>query len=69
MKSKIIIQKCKCLRCNSEWIPRKEEIKFCPKCKSPYWDMERKPLSFEEAMKRMSESKMLDEEMLVVGAM
>ncbi len=42
----------KCLRCGHEWIPRvelsqlegelKEKPRICPKCKSAYWDLERK---------------------------
>lgn len=31
-----------CKRCGHTWIPRKEEIKVCPKCKSPYWDKEKR---------------------------
>ena len=30
-----------CTRCQHKWIPRKVEIKCCPKCHSPYWDRER----------------------------
>ncbi|MFH1752351.1 MAG: hypothetical protein ABH821_05445 [archaeon] len=33
----------KCNRCNYEWFPRgKEKPKTCPKCRSPYWDSERR---------------------------
>lgn len=39
---KIKLNKLKCCRCKHEWIPRKEEVRICPKCKSPYWDRERK---------------------------
>jgi len=31
----------KCFRCKYEWIPRKEIIKTCAKCRSPYWDTAR----------------------------
>lgn len=34
----IIIQTVQCLRCGHTWIPRKRDIKVCPKCKSPYWN-------------------------------
>jgi len=37
---KIEINKISCKRCKHEWTPRKEEVKVCPKCKSPYWDTE-----------------------------
>jgi len=30
-----------CKRCGHRWIPRKEEVRICPKCKSPYWDLEK----------------------------
>ena len=33
----------KCKRCGYEWVPRKEDVKRCPKCISPYWNKERKP--------------------------
>lgn len=36
----------RCLRCGHEWYPRSSELPgTCPKCKSPYWDKERKRLS------------------------
>ena len=32
-----------CKRCLATWIPRKPERPIqCPKCRSPYWDRERK---------------------------
>ncbi len=27
-----------CKRCGHKWIPRKVEIRVCPKCKSAYFD-------------------------------
>jgi predicted Zn-ribbon and HTH transcriptional regulator len=27
-----------CKRCGHKWIPRKEDIRQCPKCKSAFWD-------------------------------
>ena len=34
----------KCIRCGHEWIPRKKNGKpqTCPKCRTTYWDKERK---------------------------
>ena len=43
----------KCLRCEHKWLPRwemselekpldKNRIKTCPRCKTPYWDIEKK---------------------------
>ena len=33
----------KCKRCSHEWVPRGSGTpKVCPKCKSPYWDTERR---------------------------
>jgi hypothetical protein len=40
----------RCERCGHEWVPRGDlniEPRVCPKCKSPYWDRERK-MSYEE---------------------
>jgi len=32
----------KCKRCNHRWQPRGTSLpKYCPKCKSPYWDKDR----------------------------
>ena len=34
----------RCLRCGHRWIGRSARIpKTCSKCRSPYWDTERKP--------------------------
>jgi len=40
MKAKI--KKMKCLRCGHEWIPRKEDVRMCPNCKTPYFDKAKK---------------------------
>lgn len=33
----------KCERCEHKWLPKKSnQIRICPKCKSPYWDIPRK---------------------------
>ena len=37
----IITQTCE--RCTYVWIPRKDNIKQCPRCKSLSWNKERKP--------------------------
>lgn len=39
---KINITKLECKRCKHKWVPTKEEIRICPKCKSPYWDRDKK---------------------------
>ncbi len=31
-----------CRRCGHSWYPRSPEVRTCPKCKSVYWDRERK---------------------------
>ena len=31
-----------CKRCDYVWIPRKEDIKQCPRCKNIAWNKERK---------------------------
>ncbi len=38
----INVKQLKCQKCRHTWIPRKKEIRICPKCKTAYWD---KPLS------------------------
>ena len=41
-KVKLLIEGYKCERCGHEWIPRmKENPRVCPKCHSPYWDVQR----------------------------
>ena len=42
MTMKITLLKMDCKRCQHTWIPKKEEVRICPKCKSPYFDRERK---------------------------
>lgn len=39
----IEIVKLACKRCDYRWTPKKEveAVKYCPKCKSPYWNRER----------------------------
>lgn len=36
-----LIKKIKCKRCNHEWVPRKENVYVCPKCKSPKWNVKK----------------------------
>lgn len=36
MKVKIPTETCR--KCGYEWIPRKENIKVCPRCKSRDWN-------------------------------
>jgi len=31
-----------CKRCHHKWTPRVPNPRECPRCKSPYWDKERK---------------------------
>ena len=42
IKMEIQIQYLKCKRCSAKWVPRKADIRTCPKCRSPYWDREKK---------------------------
>ena len=41
---KVIMMKgLRCERCGHQWVPRDlNEVKVCPKCKSPYWDRPRR---------------------------
>jgi len=38
LEMKIRIPKLKCKRCGHEWIPKIEDVKQCPKCKSARWN-------------------------------
>ena len=33
-----------CARCEHRWVPRKPEVRVCPRCHSPYWDKRRAAL-------------------------
>jgi Zn finger protein HypA/HybF involved in hydrogenase expression len=35
----IKLNKLECKRCKYNWLPRKQEIRQCPKCKTAYWDI------------------------------
>ena len=37
MNTKITITKIECKKCGYVWIPRKEEVIGCPKCKHGYY--------------------------------
>ena len=39
---KINIKKLTCRRCGHQWYPRLPEVKMCAKCKTKYWDKEKK---------------------------
>lgn len=28
----------KCERCGHDWTPKKDDVRVCPKCQSPWWD-------------------------------
>ncbi len=30
-----------CQRCGHRWIPRKAEVRQCPRCKTAYWDVKK----------------------------
>jgi len=48
----MVVNAFECLRCGHKWIPRvelsqlegelKDKPRICPKCKSAYWDLEKK---------------------------
>ena len=31
-----------CNRCSHQWVSKQAHPRVCPKCKSPYWDKERR---------------------------
>lgn len=45
-KMKLIRLQCK--RCGHEWIPRQDEVRMCPKCKSIWYDKPRKVIKVEK---------------------
>lgn len=45
MTMKIDIQKLLCKRCGHEWVPKIVEVRICPKCKSAYWDKEKRDVN------------------------
>jgi Zn finger protein HypA/HybF involved in hydrogenase expression len=36
---KVKLQFLKCLKCDWKWVPRKSDVRMCPKCKTAYWDV------------------------------
>ena len=38
---KVKVPKLTCLRCDHEWVPRTEDVRQCPSCKSARWDSAR----------------------------
>ena len=39
---KVKLQQVQCKRCGHVWTPREEEVYTCAKCRSPYWNKDRK---------------------------
>lgn len=31
------MEKLKCIKCKWKWIPRKDDVRQCPHCKTAYW--------------------------------
>jgi predicted Zn-ribbon and HTH transcriptional regulator len=42
----------KCLRCAWEWASRKEHPMRCSKCKTPYWNIPKRPSKKEQETKQ-----------------
>lgn len=38
---KVDIKGYRCFRCGHEWLPRADNPKVCPMCKSPWWNVQR----------------------------
>ena len=38
---KQILKQLTCKRCGKKWVPRKTDIRQCPKCKSAFWDVKK----------------------------
>lgn len=39
---RVKIKKIKCKRCGYEWVPRTSEVRTCAKCRSSWWDKEKR---------------------------
>ena len=35
------VKQLECKRCGHKWFPRQPEVRMCPNCKSPWWDVEK----------------------------
>ena len=49
------MDKCKCKKCKHEWIPRVENPKECPECKSREWNEEDKIIVTKEDEEKVKE--------------
>ena len=38
---KVRLNKVECKKCKHQWLPRKLDVRQCPKCKTAYWEIER----------------------------
>ena len=34
-----MIRRLECQRCGHQWYPRVKDVRVCPKCHTPYWDI------------------------------
>ena len=41
-KMQVKVEKLECLRCNYKWVPRNEDVRQCPKCRTTHWETARK---------------------------
>jgi Zn finger protein HypA/HybF involved in hydrogenase expression len=39
---KVKIKKLVCAKCKKEWMPRTEDVRQCPRCKTAYWEKDRR---------------------------
>jgi Zn finger protein HypA/HybF involved in hydrogenase expression len=58
----IEIIKITCLRCGHSWIPRKTDIRLCPRCKTVNWDVPPSPLSEGQSVEGQPENEEKKEE-------
>ena len=50
-----------CWRCSHRWVPRKAEVRVCPRCHSPYWDKRKGETGVEAPAPKMPFSAVLEE--------
>ena len=46
---RIEIPQLHCNQCEHKWVPRFNEVRVCPKCKSYYWDLPKRIVRKEDS--------------------
>jgi len=57
---RIVITKLHCLRCGHVWVPNKEDVTVCPRCKNPYWNLPKRKRAGEKDAQSDNQGEHLD---------